>query len=166
MLHDNSNVWISIVHLPAVNTPQFNWVKTRLPRKPQPVPPIYQPEVAAEAIYYAAHHRRREIFVGFSTLKTVCGNRLVPGYVDQVLAKIGYEFQQYDGLVEPNRENNLWDPVPVDFGAHGDFDASARSSDKLLWVETNRRLLAVGVPALLGIFVVLIRRVAQTASRS
>jgi short-subunit dehydrogenase len=148
LLHDHSNVWITMVHLPASNTPQFNWVKTRLPRKPQPYPPVFQPEVPAEAIYYAAHHRRREMFVGWPTLKTVIGNRLVPGYVDRVLANTGYEGQQYNGLVEPGRQDNLWKPVPVDFGAHGDFDQQAKSSSWLLWADMHQKLITTGLSAM------------------
>ena len=155
LLHDHSNVWVTMVHLPACNTPQFNWVKTRLPRKPQPYPPVFQPEVAAEAIYYAAHHRRREMFVGWPTLKTVLGNRLLPGYVDRALANTGYEGQQYDGLVEPGRQDNLWAPVPRDFGAHGDFDQGAKSLSWLLWVDMHQKIIATGVSAmtLLAIFI-------------
>lgn len=148
LLHDHSNVWVTMVHLPASNTPQFNWVKTRLPRKPQPYPPVFQPEVPAEAIYYAAHHRRREMFVGWPTLKTIIGNRLLPGYVDRVLAKTGYEGQQYNGLVGADRQDNLWEPVPSDFGAHGDFDQHAKSRSWLLWADMNQKLVALGFSAM------------------
>ncbi|HKY54385.1 MAG TPA: SDR family oxidoreductase, partial [Anaerolineales bacterium] len=151
LIHDRSNVWVTMVHLPATNTPQFNWVKTRLPRKPQPYPPVFQPEVPAEAIYYAAHHRRREMFVGWPTLKTVIGNRLLPGYVDRVLANTGYEGQQYDGLVEPDRQDNLWQPVPFDFGAHGDFGRQAKTSSWLLWAEMHQKLIAMGLSAMAGL---------------
>jgi NAD(P)-dependent dehydrogenase (short-subunit alcohol dehydrogenase family) len=145
LLHDKSRVWVTMVHLPAANTPQFNWVKTRLPRKPQPYPPIFQPEVPAEAIYYAAHHRRREMLVGWPTLKTVLGNRLLPGYVDQVLADTAYEGQQGDDLVAPDRQDNLWKPVAADFGAHGDFDTQAKSSSWLLWADLHRKTVAAGL---------------------
>jgi short-subunit dehydrogenase len=148
LLHDHSNVWITMIHLPANNTPQFNWVKSRLPRKPQPYPPVFQPEVSAEAIYFAAHHRRREMFVGWPTLKTVIGNRLVPGYVDRVLARTGYEGQQYNGFVGPDRPDNLWKPVPVDFGAHGDFDNVAKSSSWLLWADIHQKIVAMGLSAM------------------
>ncbi len=139
-----------MVQMPALNTPQFNWVKSRLPRKPQPVPPIFQPEVAAQAIYYAAHHRRKELWVGFPTVKTVWGNRFVPGYVDHVLARTGYQSQQYDGEVSPERKDNLWDPVPIDYGAHGDFDNQAHSRSWQLWADTHRSLLAGAVATLFG----------------
>jgi hypothetical protein len=145
LLHDHSQVWVTMVHLPACNTPQFNWVKTRLPRKPQPYPPVFQPEVAAEAIYYAGHHRRREMFVGWPTLKTVIGNRLLPGYADRVLATTGYEGQQYDGRVEPDRQDNLWKPVPRDFGAHGDFDGHAKPASWLLWADMHQKFIGLGL---------------------
>ena len=125
LIHDGSHVQVTMVQLPAMNTPQFGWVKTRLPRKPQPVPPIFQPEVAAEAILFAATHKRRELWLGFPTWKVIIGNRLVPGYVDHYLADNLYEAQQYDGLVDPERQHNLWEPVPGDQGAHGDFDERA-----------------------------------------
>jgi short-subunit dehydrogenase len=162
LLHDHSNVWITMVHLPANNTPQFNWVKSRLPRKPQPYPPVFQPEVSAEAIYFAAHHRRREMFVGWPTLKTVIGNRLVPGYVDRVLADTAYEGQQYDGLVSPDRQDNLWKPVPVDFGAHGDFDQQAKSSSWLLWADMHQKLITTG----LSVMAVLAYALSRAISKS
>jgi hypothetical protein len=150
-----------MVHLPASNTPQFNWVKTRLPRKPQPYPPVFQPEVPAAAIFYAAHHRRREMFVGWPTLKTVIGNRLVPGYVDRVLANTGYEGQQYDGLVEPGRPDNLWEPVPRDFGAHGDFDQRAKSFSWLLWADMHQQLVALGLSAMAGLALIVSKAISK-----
>jgi NAD(P)-dependent dehydrogenase (short-subunit alcohol dehydrogenase family) len=135
--HDGSKVKLTMVQLPAVNTPQFSWNKTRLPRKPQPVPPIYQPEVAARAIEWAAHNRRGELWVGWPTFLAIIGNRIAPRLLDRRLARTGYESQQYDGPVDPNREVNLWDPVPGDHGAHGDFDARSRESSPLLWLTTR-----------------------------
>jgi NAD(P)-dependent dehydrogenase (short-subunit alcohol dehydrogenase family) len=161
LLHDRSNVWVTMVHLPATNTPQFNWVKTRLPRKPQPYPPVFQPEVPAAAIYYAAHHRRREMFVGWPTLKTVIGNRLAPGYVDRVLANTGYEGQQYDGYVEPDRQNNLWQPISHDFGAHGDFDQQAKSSSWLLWMDMHQRIIAMGLSTISVLALLLSRTISK-----
>jgi short-subunit dehydrogenase len=162
LLHDQSKVWVTMIHLPANNTPQFNWVKTRLPRKPQPYPPVFQPEVSAEAIYYAAHHRRREMFVGWPTLKTVIGNRLVPGYVDRVLANTGYEGQQYNGLVGSDRRDNLWEPVPFDFGAHGDFDQRAKSSSWLLWADMHQKIVAMGISAMTVLSFVVSRMISKT----
>lgn len=144
LIHDKSNVHTTMVQMPALNTPQFGWVKSRLPRKAQPVPPIFQPEVAARAIYYAAHHpERREYFAGWSTVKAIFGNKLVPSYADHYLAKMGYDAQQYDGHEDPNRPNNLYEPVPGDHGAHGKFDTRAHDTSLELWAETHTKLLAI-----------------------
>lgn len=142
LLHDSSHVRVTMVHLPAMNTPQFGWVKTRLPRKPQPVPPIFQPEVAAEAILFAATHKRRDLWLGFPTAKTIIGNRLAPGYVDRYLADNLYEAQQYDGFVDPDRQHNLWEPVPGDHGAHGDFDERATDFSSQFWLTKHTRSLS------------------------
>src|SRR5947209_2128051 len=146
LLHDGSNVKTTMVQMPALNTPQFGWVKSRLPRKAQPVPPIFQPEVAARAIYYAAHHpERREYYVGFSTVKAIFGNKLAPGFADHYLARNGYDSQQHDGPEDPNRPNNLWQPVSGDHGAHGSFDERASSFSMELWLEMNRKWLGAGL---------------------
>lgn len=138
LIHDHSNVHVTVVQMPALNTPQFSWVKSRLPRSPQPVPPIFQPEVAARAIYYAAHHHRREIFVGRSTVAAIFGQKIAPALLDLYLGRTGYDSQQHGGKADPDRPNNLWDTVPGDFGAHGDFDARARESSPELWLDKNR----------------------------
>jgi NAD(P)-dependent dehydrogenase (short-subunit alcohol dehydrogenase family) len=146
LLHDKSNIHTVMVQMPALNTPQFGWVKSRLSRKAQPVPPIFQPEVAARAIYFAAHHpRRREYFVGASTVKAIVANKLAPSLVDHYLARTGYDAQQYDGPENPNRPNNLWQPLPGDHGAHGVFDDRAQSFSLKLWVEMHAKWLALGV---------------------
>ncbi len=150
LIHDHSKVDVTMVQMPAMNTPQFDWVKTRLPRKPQPVPPIYDPEVAAEAIYYAAHHHRREIFVGWMTNLVIWGNKFFPGFGDHYLGRSGYKSQQYDGLVSPDRENNLWEPVPKDYGAHGDFDKRSHKSSTQLWLTTHPQALAIAGAAALS----------------
>lgn len=139
LIHDGSNVRVCMVQMPALNTPQFRWVKSRLPRKAQPVPPIFQPEVAAEAIVWAAYSGRREINVGWPTTKAVVGNNLVPGYADHYLAKNGFEAQMIDEPEDPNRSNNLWEPVDAmeDHGAHGVFDA--RSQEMSVELELNKR---------------------------
>ncbi len=149
LLHDKSGVHTVMVQMPALNTPQFGWVKSRLPRKAQPVPPIYQPEVAARAIYYAAHHpKHREYYAGWSTVKAIVGNKLVPFLADRYLARTGYEAQQYDGAEEPDRPNNLWEPLRGDHGAHGAFDDRASSRSLELWAETHPAWLAgIGVGA-------------------
>jgi NAD(P)-dependent dehydrogenase (short-subunit alcohol dehydrogenase family) len=143
LLHDGSHVRVTMVQMPALNTPQFGWVKSRLPHKAQPVPPIYQPEVAAEAIVWAAHHPRRELSVGFSTVKAIIGNRLVPGFADWYLARMGYKSQQTDEPADPHRPNNLWQPVPGDHGAHGSFDRRARDTSLQLWADTHRGWVAL-----------------------
>jgi hypothetical protein len=146
LLHDGSNVKTTMVQMPALNTPQFGWVKSRLPRKAQPVPPIFQPEVAARAIYYAAHHpERREYYVGWSTVKAIFGNKMAPSFGDHYLARAGYDAQQYDGPEDPNRPNNLWHPVPGDHGAHGAFGDRASSYSTELWLEMNRKWLSAGL---------------------
>src|SRR3954463_2855452 len=146
LLHDGSNVKTTMVQMPALNTPQFGWVKSRLSHKAQPVPPIFQPEVAAKAIYYAAHDPdRREYYVGGSTVKAIFGNKLAPGFADRYLARTGYDSQQYDGPEDPNRPNNLWQPVSGDHGAHGDFDERARPFSIELWLEMNRKWLGAGL---------------------
>jgi NAD(P)-dependent dehydrogenase (short-subunit alcohol dehydrogenase family) len=148
LLHDKSNVRLTMVQLPALNTPQFGWVKSRLPRKAQPVPPIFQPEVAAEAIYFAAHHPRREFYVGTPSVAVIVGNRFAPGLLDRYLADTGYDSQQYDGPEVPDRAHNLWQPVPGDHGAHGAFDARAKDYSPQLWASEHRTLVAIGVAAL------------------
>jgi NAD(P)-dependent dehydrogenase (short-subunit alcohol dehydrogenase family) len=148
LLHEKSRVRLTEVHLPALNTPQFDWVKSRLARRAQPVPPIFQPEVAARAIHWAAHHRRRELFVGWPTVKAVMGDKWLPGYLDRVLARDGFEMQQTDEPENPSRADNLWEPRPGDAGAHGRFDARARSYSLQFWVSRHRGWLALAGSAL------------------
>src|SRR5438270_7691198 len=148
LIHDKSSVRVTMVHLPALNTPQFGWVKSRLPRKGQPVPPIFQPEVAAEAIYFAAHNPRREFYVGLPTVEAIAANKIAPSLLDRYLARTGYDSQQYDGTEDPNRRDNLWQPLPGDHGAHGAFDARARSWSPQLWISEHRSLAAMAVAML------------------
>jgi short-subunit dehydrogenase len=150
LLHDKSNVRLTMVQMPALNTPQFRWVKSRLPHKAQPVPPIYQPEVAARAIYYAAHHDRREMYVGMPTVEAIVGDKIAPGMLDHYLARTGYESQQTDEPADPNRPNNLWEPVPGDHGAHGVFDDRSSDHSWQLWADTHRGLLALAGIGLAG----------------
>src|SRR5262245_20295354 len=145
LLHDRSRVRVTMVQLPALNTPQFSWVKTRLPREPQPVPPIFQPEVAARAIYWAAHHERRELRVGLPTVATIWGNAIAPGAVEWYLARHGYEAQQTDEPLRGDRRDNLWEPVPGDHGAHGRFDARARPFSMHAWMNRHRWIAAAGI---------------------
>lgn len=151
LIHDKSNVRVTMVHLPAVNTPQFSWVKTRLPRKPQPVPPIFQPEIMAEAIWWAAHNDRREVYVGWPTVKAIIGDKIAPGLLDHYLARMGYESQQYDGMVDPDRADNLWEPLAGDWGAHGDFDSRAKSFSLQAWANMNRGLVALAGLGIAGL---------------
>src|SRR5438270_3428784 len=151
LLHDKSNVRVTMVQLPAMNTPQFSWVKSRLPRKPQPVPPIYQPEIAAEAIIYAAYQNRREMEVGIPTVVAVEGNKFFPGLMDRYLARTNYEAQQTDEPVGVDRRDNLWTPVPGDHGAHGTFDDRAGNSSPQLWANMNRRWLALAGGGVAGL---------------
>ena len=144
LIHDNSAVRVTMLQMPALNTPQFGWVKSRLRRRAQPVPPIFQPEVAAEAIYFAAHNPKREFYVGLPSLEAIVANKIAPGFLDQYLARTGYDSQQHDGPEDPNRPNNLWQPVPGDHGAHGAFDALARNWSPQLWTSKHRTVLALG----------------------
>ena len=152
LLHDKSRVWITMVHLPAVNTPQFNWCRTRLPDHPQPVPPIFQPEVPAEAVYWAAHHRRRELDVGASAVGAIFGNKLAPRLADAYLARTGYASQQVTGLPVHERPDNLFEPVPHAAATRGMFDSQAHGRSFQLWASTHRPLVAatVALAALAG----------------
>ncbi|HEX6200367.1 MAG TPA: SDR family oxidoreductase, partial [Thermoanaerobaculia bacterium] len=153
LLHRGSRVHVTMVQMPALNTPQFTWSKCRFDRHPQPVPPIYQPEVAAEAIVYASKARRREVWVGGRASLIMAGNKLLPGLGDRYLARTGYDGQFTDEPIDPDRRHNLWEPVPEDRGAHGPFDARAKEESRTLWVTRNRGWLAAagGVLALAGL---------------
>jgi NAD(P)-dependent dehydrogenase (short-subunit alcohol dehydrogenase family) len=145
LIHDGSRVHVTMVQMPALNTPQFGWVKSRMPRAPQPVPPIYQPEVAARAIHFAAHARRREVWVGWPTVRAIVGNRLAPGYAEWYLARNGVDAQQTDAPADPDRPFNLWKPVPGDHGAHGEFDERAHEHSAQLSATIHKgALLASG----------------------
>jgi short-subunit dehydrogenase len=158
LLHQASSVWITMVQLPALNTPQFDWCKTRLPRQPQPVPPIYQPEVAARAIFWAAHHRKRELMVGAPTVAAIVGNKFVPGFLDRYLARTGFESQQTSETVVPDRPSNLFESVPGAFGAHGRFDARAHRHSLQLKAAMNSRWLAAGMVGVVYFLVSLLKR--------
>ncbi len=143
LMHENSDIHVTMVHMPALNTPQFDWGRTHLSHHPKPVPPIFQPEVAASAIYWAAHHRRRDLFVGMSSLKAVWANRIAPGIADWYLARNGFKSQQTPQRVASDRPDNLWTPVGGDHGAHGSFDNSAHEYSAQLWLSENRRWVAL-----------------------
>jgi len=148
LLHDGSGVHVTMVHLPAMNTPQFDWVKSRMPRKPQPVPPIYAPEIAADAIVWAAGQRRREISVGGVTAAVIWGNKFASGLGDRYLARTGYDSQQTDEPADPHRPDNLWQPLPGDHGAHGRFGDRATRRSPQTWI--NERLPALAMIAVGG----------------
>ncbi len=164
LLHENSNVHVTMVQMPAVNTPQFSWVLSRLPHQAQPVPPIYQPEVAARGVLHAADHpRRREYWVGGSTALTLAGNAIAPGLLDRYLARTGFTSQQTKHRQDPDAPVNLWDPADgpdgKDFGAHGIFDDEAKSSAPQLWASHHHGLLAgAAAAAATGVAVLLGRR--------
>ena len=145
LMHEGSDVKLTMVQLPAINTPQFSWVKSRLPKKAQPVPPIFQPEVAARAIVWAAHHYRREWWLGMSTVAAIVGNKIAPEFADRYLAETGFDSQQQDGEVNPNGPNNLFSAVDdeTDFGAHGSFDNRARPRSWQFWISKHRRALSL-----------------------
>ena len=152
LLHDRSRVRVTMVQLPALNTPQFDWVRNRLPGRAAPLPPIFQPELGARAIMWAAHHDRREVNVGWQTVKAILANRFVPALTDKYLARTGYS--QHTGAPERPRPDNLFEPVPGDPGAHGRFDKQAKRRSLQFWLTTHRRevgwLGAIGLMALLS----------------
>ena len=143
LLHDKSKVQITMVQLPGVNTTQFNWCRSKLPDHPMPVPPIYQPEIPAEAVYWAAHHRRRELWVGYSAVLAILGNRLAPSFADWYLAKTGFSGQQISDVpVGADRPDNLFEPVPGMAATHGMFDDQAKTRSPQLWAATHRTIVA------------------------
>jgi len=153
LLHDRSKVQVTMVQMPAVNTPQFSWVLSRLPHHAQPVPPIYRPEVAANAVVHAAEHpRRREYWVGGTTMATLIANKFAPGLLDRYLARTGYQSQQTDRPRDPDQPANLWEPADGsqgrDFDTHGVFDAKSTARSYQLWASQHHGVLgAVGVGA-------------------
>jgi NAD(P)-dependent dehydrogenase (short-subunit alcohol dehydrogenase family) len=154
LLHEKSNVRVTMVQMPAVNTPQFSWVRSRLPRHPQPVPPIYQPEVAARAVLHAADHpERREYWVGATTALTLAANAVAPGLLDRYLARTGFDSQQTQQKEPADAPDNLWEPADGpgdrDFGAHGAFDDKSHAHSPQLWASQHHGVLgaAAGVAA-------------------
>jgi NAD(P)-dependent dehydrogenase (short-subunit alcohol dehydrogenase family) len=153
LIHDSSQVRVTAVHMPALNTPQFSWCKSRMPRKAQPVPPIFQPEVGARAVYWAAHHDRRELLVGWPTMKAVWAQKFIPGWLDRYLAKNGWEGQMIDEPRPVDAPANLWEPVPGHQGAHGAFDARARDRSAGLWASTHAAWIGGAAAAAAGLTV-------------
>jgi NAD(P)-dependent dehydrogenase (short-subunit alcohol dehydrogenase family) len=148
LIHDRSSVKITLVELPAVNTPQFDWTRSKMPRRSQPVPPIFQPEVPAEAVVHASLHPRREMLVGWPTVKAILAEKLAPGIADWFLGRTGYEAQQTSEAARLGRRDNLFAPVPGDHGAHGRFDDRALATSTQLWMSLHRGLVAIGLLAL------------------
>ena len=165
LIHDGSAVHITAVMLPAMNTPQFSWCRTRLPRHPQPVPPIFQPEVAARAIVWAASHKRREVYVGWPTVEAIYGQEIAPSFADRYLAKHAFKGQQTSEPVSPDRPDNLFEPVEGEYAAHGIFDKSAstisvqsRLNLALINVTAHRSLVALAGVTLAGLLLASMRR--------
>jgi NAD(P)-dependent dehydrogenase (short-subunit alcohol dehydrogenase family) len=142
LLHEGRHVHVTMVQLPALNTPQFDRSRSRMPRRAQPVPPIYQPEMAADAIVWASEHRRRELYVGAPTVGTIIADKIAPGFLDRYLGRTGYDSQQTDEPEEAGRPDNLFTPIEGDLGAHGRFDRRAHLHSPQLWATTHRRTLA------------------------
>ncbi|WP_019143305.1 SDR family oxidoreductase [Noviherbaspirillum massiliense] len=149
LIHDKSQVHLTMVHLSAFNTPQFDWGRTCMQHKPKPLGKIFQPEVAARGIYWAATHRRRELWVGFPAVEAILGTRVIPGFLDRKLAFQAYDGQQSDEPIEPGRKDNLYHPVPGDHGAHGRFDRQAVTWSWELWIDIRRWVVVAGVIVLL-----------------
>ncbi len=158
LIHDRSRVSVTTVQMPALNTPQFGWVRSRLPHKAQPVPPIYQPEVAARAVYWAAHHRRRELWVGYMTVGSIVLNRIVPGLLDRYLGRTGYQSQQTDAP-RLRTDDNLDHPLDSreDRGARGAFGSQSTSRSVQLWASLHKRELGLAALAA-GVLVAALRR--------
>ncbi|MGH9582157.1 MAG: SDR family oxidoreductase [Bryobacteraceae bacterium] len=159
LIHDKSDVHITAVMLPGMNTPQFSWCRTRLPHHPQPVPPIFQPEVAARAIVWAASHKRREVYVGWPTVKAIYGQEIAPSFADRYLAKHAYGGQQTSEPVSPDRPDNLFEPAKVNYSAHGIFDEQAKSLSvqsslnlESMSLLAHRGLVASAAVVLAGLF--------------
>jgi NAD(P)-dependent dehydrogenase (short-subunit alcohol dehydrogenase family) len=164
LLHTKTGVHVTMVQMPAVNTPQFNWVLNRLPHHPQPVPPIYQPEVAADAVVYAADHpQRREYWVGSTTMATLAVNKFAAGLLDRYLARTGFKSQQTDQPARADAPVNLWEPADGadgrDFGTHGSFDDQSHAHSPQVWASQHHGLL--GAAAGLGVAAVAVTRLVR-----
>jgi len=158
LIHDGSRVHVATVQLPAVNTPQFSWIKSRMPRHPQPVPPIFQPEVIARSVYWVACHPRREFTIGLSAVQAIIGDKFIPGLLDYYLAAIGYDAQQTHESVDPDRPNNLYDPLPGDYGVRGRFGDRSIDYSVQAWANRYRNWLALGGLSLAALFYLRARR--------
>jgi short-subunit dehydrogenase len=156
LLHDRADVDLVMVQMPALNTPQFGWARNKMSRRPQPVPPIFQPEIAADAIVYAAHSRRREVWVGGSSVQAIVANKFFPGLLDRYLAEKGYSGQLTDEPADPAQPDNLFDPVSGDPDTHGRFDSRAANHSLQLWATEHRGALVAGTLAIAAFLTTLI----------
>lgn len=151
IIHDKLDVHLTIVDLPAMNTPQFDWALNKMGRKAKPVAPIFEPEVAARAIFFAATHKRRDIWVGWPTVKAILANRIAPGLLDRYLATAGYSGQLADQPTAPNSPANLFDPVPGAYGAHGRFDDQSRNRSYEMFTNRHKAAVVVAFGVVLGL---------------
>jgi len=146
LIHDAPGVHICMVQMPGLNTPQFDWIRTRMPGKPRPIGTVFQPEVAARAIHFAAHSDRKEMLVGGPTVESVWANKVASAWLDDYLASVGFKGQQSPEPVSPDRKDNLFEPVPGDFEAHGRFDDIAHEDSPELWASIHKK--QIGIAAL------------------
>lgn len=158
LIHDRRNIHLTMVQLPAMNTPQFTWCRSKMPRHPQPVPPIFQPEVAAERIVWASHHQRREVFVGTPTVVAIEANKIAPGIADLYLGRTGFDSQQTPDAVPRDRPDNLFEPLPGDFGARGIFSDQAHDLAATTWLAEHKRATALAGAAAFGVVALALKR--------
>jgi short-subunit dehydrogenase len=148
LIHDRKNIYLTMVQLPAMNTPQFTWCRSKMPNHPQPVPPIFQPEVAAERIVWASHHKRREVFVGVPTVVAIEANKIAPALADYYLGRTGFDSQQTSEAISKDRPDNLFEALPGDFGAHGVFGQQAHGQAATTWLSEHKGITALAGAAL------------------
>jgi NAD(P)-dependent dehydrogenase (short-subunit alcohol dehydrogenase family) len=156
LIHAKSKVHLTMVQLSAFNTPQFDWGRTCLPDQPKPLGKIFQPEVAARGIYWAAMHRRRELWIGWPAVEAILGTKIIPGFLDRKLAYDAYEGQESNKPIPPGRRDNLYEPVPGDHGAHGRFDSKALTWSAQLWLTTHRWAMAIAVIVLIVLLAIIL----------
>lgn len=156
LIHAKSNVHLTMVQLSAFNTPQFDWGRTCLPDEPKPLGKIFQPEVAAQGIYWAATHRRRELWVGWPAVEAILGTKIIPGFLDRKLAYDAYGGQESNKRIPPGRRDNLYEPVPGDHGAHGRFDSKALNWSAQLWLTTHRWAMAAAAIILIILLAIIL----------